>query len=156
MTVWKPRASYSRILVRRSIVADTLNALRRFGLVENIVYWTGVEEGDDAKIVRVVEPEAFRRRQYVHVSGEEVARVVNESYERREILIVQLHTHPTVEDHSETDDCGTVSKRNGFISLIVPFYALLSQPEAALWFGYELQDSNWLEFDVARRLVIRD
>ena len=156
MTVWKPRTSYSRILVPRSVVAETLNALRRFGLVENIVYWVGVEEGDDAKIVRLVEPEAYRRRQYVHVAAEEVARVVNELYERGEILVVQLHTHPTVEDHSETDDCGTVSKRSGFISLIVPFYALLSEPDVPLWFGYELQDGTWSDFEVTKRLVVYD
>lgn len=156
MTVWKPRASYSRILVPRPVVADTLNALRRFGLVENIVYWVGVEKGDDARIVRLVEPEAYRRRRYVHVAGEEVARVVNEVYERGEILIAQLHTHPMAEGHSETDDCGTVSKRNGFISLVVPFYALLSEPDVPLWFGYELRDNNWLELDVTKRLVVRD
>jgi hypothetical protein len=156
MTVWRPRASYSRIIAPLFIVAETLDALRRFGLVENIVYWAGAEEGDHARISRLIEPEAHRTRRYVHVAGEEVARIVNEVYDRGEILIVQLHTHPAAEDHSETDDCGTVSKRNGFISLVVPFYALLSKPEAPLWFGYELQDGGWFEFDVAKRLVAND
>ena len=156
MTVWRPRASYSRIIVPRFVVAETLEALRRFGLVESIVYWAGVEEHDQARITRLIEPEALRTRRYVHVAGEEVARIVNQVYERGEILIVQLHTHPAAEDHSETDDCGTVSKRNGFISLVVPFYALLSKPDAPLWFGYELQDGNWSEFDITKRLVADD
>jgi hypothetical protein len=153
MNVWRPRASYLRIIVPRFIVSETLVALRRFGLVENIVYWAGVEERDDARIIRLIEPKAHRTRRHVHVCGEEVARIVNELYERGEILIVQLHTHPATEDHSETDDCGTVSKRSGFISLIVPFYALLSKLEAPLWFGYELQDGAWSEFDVTKRLL---
>jgi len=156
MTVWRPRASYSKIVVPCFIVTETFDALRRFGLVENIVYWAGVEERDYARIVRLIEPEAQRTRRYVHVAGEEVARIVNEVYERGEVLIVQLHTHPAAEDHSETDDCGTVSKRNGFISLVVPFYALLSKPRAPLWFGYELQDGVWFEFDVTKRLVAND
>lgn len=156
MTVWRPRASYSRISVPLPIVGETLDALRRFGAVENIVYWAGLEEGDHSRVVRLIEPEAHRTRRYVHVDGEEVARIVNEIYERGEVLIVQLHTHPAAEDHSETDDCGTVSKRNGFISLVVPFFALLSKPDAPLWFGYELQDGGWFEFDVTKRLVTND
>jgi hypothetical protein len=156
MTVWRPRASYSRIVVPLSIVDETLDALRRFGAVENIVYWAGLEEDDHARIVRLIEPEAHRTRRYVRVDGEEVARIVNEIYERGEVLIVQLHTHPAAEDHSETDDCGTVSKRNGFISLVVPFFALLSKPNAPLWFGYELQDGAWFEFDLTKRLVNND
>jgi hypothetical protein len=156
MTVWRPRASYSRIIAPRFIVAETLDALRRFGLVENIVYWAGIEERDHARIIRLIEPAAHRTRRNVQVAGEEVARIVNEVYERGEILIVQIHTHPAAEDHSETDDCGTVSKRNGFVSLVVPFFALLSKPDAPLWFGYELQDGAWFELDVAKRLATND
>jgi hypothetical protein len=103
-----------------------------------------------ATVHRVVEPKAERGRRYVHVDPLEVSRVVNDVFEQDEFLVAQLHTHPNDEDHSDVDECGTISKREGFISLIVPFYGRFTISAAPNWYGYELRGGSWVPFDVGR------
>lgn len=150
MSLWKPPKRLQTVIVSREIALQTVEALRRHGRVENIVYWSGTNSGDTATVQRVIEPQAERGRRYAYVDPIEVSRVVNNVFDLGEFLIAQLHTHPTNEEHSGVDDCGSVSKREGFISLILPFYARFSDPTRPNWYGYELRQGEWVPFDVSR------
>lgn len=154
MSVWKPPARFEHVIISATLRDQTLRYLALAKRVENIAYWAGTVDGVNTRVTRLVKPAAIRRKALVLVPVEEVARVVDECHQQSDFLIGQLHTHPGTEDHSRVDDCGTVSKRNGFISLVVPFYAQLSSPREPGWFGYELQDGGWLEFDTERRILV--
>lgn len=153
MTVWKPPPRFEHLIIASGLIDETLRYLALAKRTENIAYWAGTTDGVNARMTRVVKPAAIRRKAFVLVPADEVARVVNECHEASDFLVAQIHTHPGIEDHSTVDDCGTVSKRNGFISLVVPFYAQLASVQNPGWFGYELQDGDWLDFAVDERVL---
>lgn len=154
MTVWRPPSEFNRVLVPRRLLHDTLDRLDDGLDCEAIAYWAGVQHGADIRVTRLVTPLAYRGERFVVVPVEEVSRVVNECLSLGDFLVTQLHTHPADEDHSEVDDCGTVSKRDGFISLVVPFYARSCTAECPVWFGYQLVNGTWSNFDIERICVI--
>jgi hypothetical protein len=153
MSVWKPPTRFEHVIISSTLTDQTLRYLALAKRVENIAYWAGTIDGVNTRVTRLVKPAAIRRKAFVLVPVEEVARVVDECHQQSDFLIAQLHTHPGFEDHSRVDDCGTVSKRNGFISLVVPFYAQLASVQNPGWFGYELQDGDWLDFAVDERIL---
>lgn len=150
MTLWKPPAEFRDIRLSRGLTDETIEYLRSYGEREVIAYWAGTAEGHDFRVARLVRPVAVSGKRFVVVPLEEVARVVEDCHSKGEFLIAQIHTHPADEDHSEVDDCGSVSKREGFVSLVVPHYALLATSENPGWFGYQLRKGEWVEFDVGR------
>lgn len=154
VTVWRPPAEFNRVLVPRGLLRDTLEHLDDGLDCEAIAYWAGVQDGADIRITRLITPLAYRGERFVVVPVEEVSRVVNECLSLDDFLVAQLHSHPSDEDHSEVDDCGTVSKRDGFISLVVPFYARSSTAECPGWFGCQLINGAWSNFDMERICVI--
>lgn len=153
MTVWRPPASFNRVLVPRELLRGTLSHLDDGLDREAIAYWAGAQDGEDVRVTRLVTPFAYRSERFVFVPVEEVSLVVNECASLGDFLIAQLHTHPADEDHSDVDDCGTVSKRDGFISLVLPFYARSCSVESPSWFGYELVNGVWANFDTERIYV---
>ena len=154
MSVWRPPERFARFKVPASLLSDTFSYLNDGEELESIAYWAGKVDGPDALVTRLVEPRAIRDERFVIVPVEEVSRVVNECAEVGDFLVAQIHTHPQDEDHSKTDDCGTVSKRNGFVSLVVPFYGRYSSLTKPFWFGYELMNGEWREFEMSRVHVL--
>lgn len=153
MTVWRPPATFNRVLVSRELLQHTFDHLNDGVGCEAIAYWAGTQEGADIRVTRVIEPFAWRGERFVFVPVEEVSRVVNECVSLGDFLIAQLHTHPADEDHSEVDDCGSVSKRNGFVSVILPFYGRACSVDTPLWFGYQLVNGDWATFSMERICV---
>lgn len=150
MTLWRPPGQFRYMCVAGEIVRETLDYLASTTATENIAYWAGDVEGEDFRVRRVIRPQAIREPAFVMVHALEVARIVEECSQLGDFLVAQLHTHPGYEDHSELDDCGSVSRRNGFVSLVVPCYARLATLTKPGWFGYELQSAEWGDFDVRR------
>ena len=150
MTIWRPPAQFNRVQVSRDLLQETLNHLDDGLDCEAIAYWAGTQDGEDLRVARVVRPIAYRGSRLVIVPVEEVSRVVNECTSFGDFLVAQLHTHPADEDHSEVDDCGTVSKREGFLSLLLPFYARSFTVDTPSWFGYQLLNGIWVNFDMER------
>jgi proteasome lid subunit RPN8/RPN11 len=153
MTVWRPPAQFNHVQVSRDLLHETLDHLDDGLDREAIAYWAGTQDGEDLRATRLVKPTAYRGRRFVFVPVEEVSGVVNECISFGDFLVVQLHTHPADEDHSEVDECGTVSKRDGFVSLVLPFYARSSTVESPSWFGYQLVNGVWANFDMGRVCV---
>lgn len=150
MSVWRPPERFAHFKVPASLLSATFNYLNDGEALESIAYWAGKVDGRDALVTRLIKPRAIRDERCVIVPVEEVSRVVNECAEIGDFLIAQIHTHPQDEDHSETDDCGTVSKRNGFVSLVVPFYGQYSSLATPFCFGYELINGNWRQLEMSR------
>ena len=154
MTVWRPPVEFTRVIVPRQALVGTLGHLNDGLDCEAIAYWAGMQDGKDLRVTRLVTPFAYRGERFVFVPVEEVSRVVNECASLGDFLVAQLHTHPADEDHSEVDDCGTVSKRDGFISLVLPFYARSCILESPSWFGYQLVNGMWNDFETGRICVL--
>ena len=143
-----------RIVVPRSRADATEAALRDAGRdgYERFVLWSGVvEEGAfHVRTVHVPEQIAFRGKSGVCVTVEGPAlHALNVwLYEHREVLGVQVHTHPDEAYHSHTDDSYPIVTAIGGYSLVLPHFceAGLGAQGSAL---YRLGSNGWDDLDTS-------
>lgn len=67
---------------------------------------------------------------------------------RREIL-AQVHTHPGQAFHSTTDDCWPVVSQPGFISIVIPNFALGQMNLEGAWIGRLSSSGQWLSLKLS-------
>jgi proteasome lid subunit RPN8/RPN11 len=123
------------------------------GTRECVGYWLGPT--DDAEVVRrIVHP--------LHRSGpfgyEVDSGYVNELFldlrRTRETVRLQVHTHPEEASHSGVDDAFALAPSTGFLSLVIPDFAL-GPPDLARCHLVEMQpDGEWLEIEAGKTLVL--
>ena len=160
-TVVRPPERIDRLLIGTSYVHQTLSGLALGGDREMLCYWVGAALPADSfgrhrAIVQVV---AFPRIE----SGFATFRVVEgqiaqltEWCSARELwILAQVHTHPTDEPHSQADECWPASRRPGFLSIVIPFFAQMSTVREPQWRVHEIgSDSRWREIDPNERIDI--
>ena len=114
--------------------------------LESVVYWYGkssLDENTDA-VMTVAVPNA--RRSVVNYdvsarSSSQNGRMMMEkslSALHRFIPILQKHTA-----HSDYDDLNAISTRNGFLSLVVPYYGCKQDPKLNAVSVHEAWDKCW-------------
>lgn len=150
----------TRFEIAADLIAQTDDELRRAGRdgCELFVLWTGIADGDCFRVrtAHVPRQTSYRGQNglCVRVEGDELDRLNRWLYERRELLGVQVHTHPTDAYHSQTDDAYPIVTTLGGVSIVVPDFARegVRSDEAAV---YRLGRDGWreLDFDAARALV---
>jgi hypothetical protein len=67
---------------------------------------------------------------------------------------VQVHTHPTHAFHSPTDDAFPVLQTPGFLSLVIPDFALGAIGFQAAYLTELQPDGGWREVSIPERLVL--
>lgn len=116
--------------VPKKIVDETDKALRSAGKkqLEAFVFWSGVVDGADFRIRSSYFPEQTGYRLpdgvCVRVDGKELHQLNLMLYQKKEILAVQIHTHPGRAYHSETDDTYPIVTLQGGLSIVVPNFCL--------------------------------
>lgn len=137
-----------RFSVTRELLAQTERALRRAGAegYELFVLWSGVIEGPELAVRTCHVPKQTSsktsRGLMVRVEGEALHELNLWLYEHDEVLAAQVHAHPTLAFHSDTDDTFPIVTALGGLSLVVPDFArrgVITDGSAA----YRLSDAGW-------------
>lgn len=99
-----------------------LTALRAAGErdLEVMVYFAGTFNGCDATVTRVIVPVQKQTSIGCEPDYEEVNRISADIVGKSEVLLLQLHSHPSGAYLSGTDRAWPVSRKIGWISAVAP------------------------------------
>ena len=67
---------------------------------------------------------------------------------------VQIHTHPGAAFHSGTDDDWPIVQTPGFLSLVIPRFALGEVGFEGAYLAELAEDGNWRQVDVRARIEV--
>lgn len=142
--------SIEKFCVPSEIVEDTEESLVAAGSkgFERFVLWSGNIEGSDfiVETVHVPEQEAYKfdTGLLVRIEGDALHRLNAWLYESGEILGVQIHAHPTLAYHSETDDTYPIITTLGGLSIVTPDFCAsgLFVEDSAF---YRLAREGWID-----------
>ena len=91
-------------------------------------------------------PTSWKLGLMVRVDGDALHQLNTWLYDHEEVLVVQIHAHPTEAFHSATDDTYPIVTAEGSISIVAADFCrqgLLSESTAV----YRLDNQSWLELD---------
>jgi hypothetical protein len=134
------------------IVDETERDLRRAGRkgLELFVLWSGLVSGNEfiARTAHVPRQTSYQLDSglMVRVDGDALHQLNTWLYDHEEVLVVQIHAHPTEAFHSTTDDTYPIVTADGSISIVAADFCrqgLLSESTAV----YRLDNQSWLELD---------
>lgn len=127
---------------------------------EAYVFWTGAVAGDKAYVMSCVYPTANARQGGVKVPLEKMTEINRELYDRDQLILAQVHSHPGVARHSEVDEEKAVSFHEGFVSIVVPDFGETPVYDLRNCGVYVYtQDEQWRlldEDEIVDRFVIED
>jgi len=81
--------------------------------------WTGRCSGDRCEARTLVLPKVERSEGRVRISREEMRRAGRDMRARREILVLQIHTHPGSVPFSSVDEAEAADQGPGAIAMVV-------------------------------------
>lgn len=82
----------------------------------------------------------------MYISGEELFKINKWLYENNQIIIAQVHSHPTHAFHSSTDDRFPMVTGVGQFSVVVPNFARGSLTDLTSTVLFRLNEQNrWVE-----------
>jgi molybdopterin/thiamine biosynthesis adenylyltransferase len=151
-----------RVYIPYSHVNRALNFLRSQGAkrLEGIVYWCGkVIEGDNAIVTSTIFPAQRASPLQASVEAHEVAKVFLELHEKRELLLAQIHSHPSTSFHSPLDDTFPVIHELGLLSVVVPEFGFVKTDKflgECAFYKY-IERGKWRELgsdEIRTRLVV--
>lgn len=153
-----PPGVLRELLVPSSILSLTLQGLCGYAPAEGLCYWFGRECGDGVGIVMVVAfPRIYSTERSFQLADGQMAHLTTWSQREGLWLLAQLHTHPTDEDHSQADEEWAATRREGFLSLVIPFSAQFSSVHQPRWRCFECDASGrWIRMDEGRLRIIDD
>lgn len=158
-TVQRPPAKVDRLLLPESILRDTITGLRLGGAREMLCYWLGTElthaKGISAIVCTVAFPKVKSSYGHFELVEGQMGLITEWCADAELWLLAQVHTHPTDEGHSTTDETCAASLRAGFLSVVFPFFAEFSSVRDPHWRLYEsLGEGLWEQVDPGARLQI--
>lgn len=136
--------------VSRHLVDSTEAELRKAGRsgYELFVLWTGVFEGSvfEARTMHVPKQTSYKLETglCVRVDGDALHGLNQWLYQNKEILGIQIHTHPTNAYHSDTDDAYPIVTLVGGLSIVIPDFCRVGFLAAGT-VGYRLRTGGWIQ-----------
>lgn len=165
----KPRRSrlvtfISRYYISRHLFGESVKVLRKRGRrkQEGLVLWAGAPSpnAEEAYIVSYVVPQRGHWGGGVRLNARALLKLSGELEKRDLILLAQVHSHPGNFGHSWGDEERATSFRLGYISIVVPNFALTEIHDLSLCYVYEYKGNwKWRLLDrneVALRFFIED
>ena len=123
------------------------------GRAECVVYWLG-QLDEPGKIDQVIHPVHSASAAGFDVDGPWLNDLwLRLARDRRE-LRAQVHTHPGTAYHSSRDDAMAALQTEGFLSLVVPDFALRDQPLGGAHLAERTVDGGWRAVDPIARISI--
>jgi hypothetical protein len=151
----KCEAASSVLCIPREVFNATFDMLRRCGdgRWECQVLWVGPWSSVD-RVTRLVHPVHDRHVAGFQLSSEWLTRFWLELALCREGVRAQVHTHPELAFHSATDDSYPIVHTEGFLSLVIPYFAR-GVPSLKATYLAEIDSSGtWREVKPSDRLRI--
>ncbi len=115
---------------------------------EAYVVWVGEMEGSKAKALDVWPLAAEATAVHARIPFREVLAISDLLAQRSWFVLAQLHSHPGVAFHSETDNRFPISNQLGFISIVVPNSAGDEAGAGWAWFEF-IGEGAWRHLGVA-------
>jgi proteasome lid subunit RPN8/RPN11 len=127
---------------------------------EAYVFWAGGVAGDEAYVMSCVYPTANARHGGVKVPLDKMTEINRELYDRDQLILAQVHSHPGIARHSDVDEEKAVSFHEGFVSIVVPDFGETPVYDLRDCGVYTYtQDEKWRlldEDEIVDRFVIED
>lgn len=141
--------------VRAALLTAAFGVLRACGRgrEECVVYWTGpvmsphVVDGQD-------HPDHRRSPAEYEINDTWLTRYWFRLARERRAIRAQIHTHPGRAFHSATDDQFPVVSQPGFISIVIPNFAMGEVSLEDVWVGRLEQDGRWRAVTVESAIEI--
>ena len=109
--------------------------------------WSGKRDGETFNVAKVHIPVQTSYKLdaglCVHVDGSELHRLNVWLYEARQVIGVQVHSHPGDAYHSETDDTYPMATLSGSLSIVLPFFGRDGWESSGIA-AYRLGQDGWL------------
>ena len=136
--------------IGESAMQETVEAIRSAGQdgYELFVIWSGTHDEDVFTVARVHVPDQVSYKLdgglCVRIDGSELHRLNVWLYEAKQVIGVQVHSHPADAYHSDTDSAYPVATLDGSLSIVIPFFGRdgWRSPDIAI---YRLGPNGWVE-----------
>lgn len=108
------------------LVEQTLESLRAAGQhgTEGVVLWLARRPlVDGAVIVKAFVPEYTARADVFRIPPSAMTALMTHLRTQRLALAAQVHSHPALAFHSQSDDAWAIVRHEGALSIVVPYFA---------------------------------
>jgi hypothetical protein len=153
-----------RYYIPRYLFEKSIKVLRKRGLLkqEGLVLWAGAAatDSEEAYIVSLIVPEKGHWGGGVRLDIKTLLKL-SEELEKRDLqLLAQVHTHPGNFGHSLGDENRATSFRLGYVSIVIPDFALIDVRDLSMCYVYEYRGNfKWRllgDDEMNRRFFIED
>jgi hypothetical protein len=135
------------LLVEQHVLAKTFSALRTCGGGQNecVVYWTGSVD-DPGGVDDVARPDHRAGPTWYEVEDNWITSFFLELRRARRTIRAQVHTHPgTGVRHSPTDDSFPIVPGEGFVSIVLPLFAMGPVDVTDSYIVVQQRNGSWTE-----------
>ena len=137
------------------LLAQTLAELRTCGdgRKECVVYWSGPSE-ELGYVDEVLHPDHGADIHGFEITASWLDATWRDLARRRRAIRVQVHTHPAEAFHSATDDRYPIVHTPGFLSLVLPDFAVGSDPLQGSYLTRLGEDGDWSSVNLATTMEV--
>jgi len=144
----------SLLRLSAEIVSKTFLALRTCGRgeCECAVYWTGPATSEF--VDGIVHPLHSRSLFGYEINNQWLTRLWKDLATTQRSIKAQIHSHPSEAFHSRTDDQWPIVSQAGFLSIVIPEFAMGEPTLMDAWIGQMQSDGSWLQLHSYQDAVI--
>jgi proteasome lid subunit RPN8/RPN11 len=141
--------------LRRGVLEQAFEHLRSCGdgRRECVVYLTGPVDEHDV-IDGVVHPRHTASLGGYDLDSEAIAELWRDLVSHRRSVRIQVHTHPGAAFHSSRDDGLALVHTPGFLSLVIPDFALGPVGFEGAFLAERKDDGRWVAVPLEERLAV--
>jgi hypothetical protein len=144
----------TRVNITKDILRTTFQILRDCGRgrTECAVFWSG--PANSALVDGVEHPIHERSPFGYEVETNWLTGFCQRLASSNRSVKVQVHTHPTVAFHSLTDDRWPIVSQPGFLSIVIPTFAMGKPSLEGAWIGRLRADGKWRRVSSAVEAIV--
>ena len=143
----------SKLRLARTVWDDTLAYLRRCsrGKRECVVVWTGPASDRDL-VDAALHPTHTATPLHYDIDGAWLHELHLSNYIAKRTIKAQVHVHAGRAFHSITDDTYPIVNTGGFLSLVLPHFALGPMSRDEMWLAQLSSDGDWHRVSIAEAI----
>jgi hypothetical protein len=148
------KGGFERLKVAGDVLPATFKVLRDCGRseCECAVYWTGPSH--DGAVDNVEHPVHKRSALGYEVENSWLTDFWKRLAAAKRSVKAQIHTHPGEAFHSASDDRWPIVSQAGFISIVLPNFAIGRTSLENAWVGVMLRDGRWKRLASASEVLV--